>query len=219
MENERIRGRQPLLHKRTKEQKEHDVWLCMKLFNMGMPYRQIADRMNADIKSRGLDYTITYAQVHYDVKKKLIEWKKETLKDADEYVRLELKKLDTLENEAWNAWEASKKKKSNKSRTSKKPNKVDAELNDPGYYGYTEVSEETTPGNPKFLDLLLNIQQRRARLLGYDSPLQYENVTKPGDNAERPQYNVSLLPEDLLFKMVDALQDAEFKRIQAEKNG
>ena len=153
-------------NKRSEEQRIYDIRFCADLFLRGYSYREIADALNRDLSARGMGYTITFQMVYYDLQQCLIEWKRERLESIDEYVTQELRKLDKMEQQAWEAWEASKtgkmrtKEKTNKGR----PIKTDAEDGDPEYYGYNETATETSAGNPRFLDLLLNIQQRRAKM-------------------------------------------------------
>lgn len=199
-------------NKRNEEQREYDILFCSNLFLRGYSYREIQKALNEDLKKRDADYTISLAMVYYDLQQALIEWKRERFDNVDDYITQEIRKLDKMETEAWNAWEASKLgKERKKSRNSKKPNKVDAEVNDPSYYGYTEEATETSSGNPRFLDLLLNIQQRRAKLLGFDAPIK---IDIPGvnrnDGAEKPKYDASAVPDDLLFAVVDKLQQSTF---------
>ena len=112
--------------------------------------------------------------------------------------------------------ESSAPKKTNKGR----PIKTDAEDSDPEYYGYNETATETSAGNPRFLDLLLNIQQRRAKMLGFDAPVKIEI---PGYNAttddDKPKYDVKAIPDDMLFALADKLQSAEYQKALLEKGG
>ena len=68
------------------------------------------------------------------------------------------------------------------------------------------------------MDLLLNVQQRRAKMLGFDAPIKVEipGIEK-SINGDAPQYDVSAIPEDLLFAVADKLQTAEYKKQLAEK--
>jgi len=205
--------------KRTKEQQQYDMRYCSEMFLKGYTYRDVAAALNKHNAERGMDYTITHVNVFRDVRLALIEWKKARLENINDYVALELEKLDKIEVEAWEAWEKSKTGKlKDKSRNSKKPNKLDAEVNEPDYYGYSETTKETSAGNPKFMDILLNVQQRRAKLLGFDAPAKIDlsgSIDRGAD--ERPKYNVSDIPKDLLFNLVDKLQNAEAARIAATK--
>lgn len=223
MENEknsvRQRGRVPKIStKRTKAQQQYDIAFCSELFLKGYTYRDIADALNKHNSERGLDYTISHAVVFRDMKNALIEWKRKRLDNIDDYVSMELEKLDRLEFEAWTAWEASKTGKlRKKSRNSKKPNKLDAEVNEPEYYGYSEEATETSPGDPRFMDILLNIQQRRAKLLGFDAPARMDINTTNRNIDDKPQYNVQDIPNEMLFAIADQLQNAELARIKETK--
>lgn len=217
------KGRKPLgYNKRSEEQRAYDLAYCSNLFLRGYSYRDIAQSLNADLAKRGIGYTITFQMVYYDLQQCLIEWKRERFDNIDDYITQELRKLDKIETELWEAWENSKTgKRREKNRTSAKPRKVlteDEKTTD--WYGYDETTNETSAGNPRFLDLLLNVQQRRAKMLGYDAPVKIEI---PGYNAasgeDKETYNVKAIPDDLLFAVVDKIQDSKFAEILEEKGG
>ena len=210
----------PGYNKRNAEQREYDILFCSNLFLRGYSYREIQKALNEDLAKRETGYTIALSMVYYDLQQCLIEWKRERLETIDEYVTQELRKLDKMEQQAWEAWEASKtgkmrtKEKTNKGR----PIKTDAEDGDPEYYGYNETATETSAGNPRFLDLLLSIQQRRAKMLGFDAPIKVDIPgLKENTNSDAPKYDVSAIPDDLLFAVADKLQTAEYKKQLAEK--
>lgn len=215
--------RKPLgYNKRTEEQRIYDIAFCSNLFLRGYSYREIADALNRDLEKREAGYTITHPMVYYDLQQCLIEWKREHLDTIDEYIIQELRKLDKMEQQAWEAWEVSKTgKQRTKEKTNRgRPIKTDATEGDPEYYGYDETTVETSAGNPRFLDLLLNIQQRRAKMLGFDAPVKIEI---PGYNAgtedDKPKYDATVIPKDLLFAVADKLQSAEYAKVMAEKGG
>lgn len=217
--SKRQRGRRPKMCKRTKDQRECDLAFCSNLFLRGYTYREISERLNEENARRGLAYTITKQMVYWDMQQLLIEWKRERMENIDDYVTQELRKLDKMEVELWEAWERSKTGKlREKSRRNAKPRKVLEDGDNPEYYGYKEATTETSAGNPRFLDLLLNVQQRRAKMLGFDAPIK---VDIPGlsenINSDAPKYDVAAIPEDLLFAVADKLQSAECKRVLEEK--
>lgn len=206
-------------NKRSEEQRIYDIRFCSDLFLRGYSYREIADALNRDLSARGMGYTITFQMVYYDLQQCLIEWKRERLENIDDYVTQELRKLDKMEVELWEAWERSKTGKTReKNRQNAKPRKVLEDGDNPECYGYEETTTETSAGNPRFLDLLLNVQQRRAKMLGFDAPIKVEipGIEK-SINGDAPQYDVSAIPEDLLFAVADKLQTAEYKKQLAEK--
>jgi len=196
--------------KRTPEQIEYDLAFETDLFLKGAAYREIARRLNDDLKRRGLTYTITHVGVFKDMQKAMIDWKKTRFKNIDDYIQKDLEKLDKMEMAAWEAWEKScTGKERTKSRKSKRANKVDADVETPDHYGYDENMTETSAGNPRFLDILLNIQQRRAKLLGYDAPIKLD-VGGPNRNDELTRYDLKAVPDDILFAAVDAIQNAAY---------
>lgn len=205
--------------KRSSQQRESDTTFCAEMFLRGGQYREIAKALNERNAKLGLDYTVGHTMVYHDIKKTLIQWKKEQMSDMSDYVAAEIKKLDRIENEAWNAWDKSKSPlKRTKERNSKKPNKMDAEMNEPDYYGYSEETIEETSGDPRFLDILLNCQQRRAKLLGFDAPskVDYGDKNQPKD-TDKPKYDIADVPADLLFNLADQMQNAEFIRTMDKK--
>lgn len=209
----------PGYNKRNAEQRQYDILFCSNLFLRGFSYREIQSQLNEHLKEREADYTLSLPMVYYDLQQALIEWKRERFDNIDDYITQELKKLDKMEAEAWGAWEASKQGKSKtKTRNSKKPNKIDAEVNDPSYYGYTEEAEETSSGNPRFLDLLLNIQHRRAKLLGFDAPIKVDVAgNSRAEGGDRPKYDANAVPDDLLFAVVDKMQQSTFVKEMENK--
>lgn len=214
------RSRKPAgYNKRTEEQRDYDVAFCSNLFLRGYSYREIVAALNADLAKRETGYTISLAMVYYDLQQCLIEWKRERLETIDEYVTHELRKLDKMEVELWEAWERSKTGKlREKNRQNAKPRKVLEDGDNPEYYGYEETTTETSAGNPRFLDLLLNVQQRRAKMLGFDAPIKVDIPgLKEKTNSDAPKYDVAAIPEDLLFAVADKLQTAEYKKQLAEK--
>lgn len=217
--SKRQRGGRPKMCKRTKDQRELDLAFCSNLFLRGYTYREISERLNEENARRGVGYTITTQMVYWDMQQLLIEWKRERMENIDDYVTQELRKLDKMEVELWEAWERSKTGKLREiNRQNAKPRKVLEDGDNPEYYGYEETTTETSAGNPRFLDLLLNVQQRRAKMLGFDAPIKVEipGIEK-SINGDAPQYDVSAIPEDLLFAVADKLQTAEYKKQLAEK--
>ena len=201
--------------KRTVEQREADKRFCAELFVKGYTYRQMADKLNEYNHENGLEYTLTYKSVFMDIQQVLAEWKKERFKDIDNYMQLELKKLDKIEVELWQAWENSK--------GSKRKTKIKNGTINNGIATGGELAErtlETTDGDPRYLDLLLKVQERRAKLLGYNAPVKVDVYSAP-PKEEGPtgtQYDINAIPVDMLVEMAYKLQDVEFEKRQKETN-
>lgn len=192
-------------YRRTTEQRENDLVFCTDLFLRGYSYRQISDLLNQRNAKMGLDYAIVPPmRVYKDLKQLLINWKREHEENIDLYITKELSKLDKIEAELWDAWERSKKRIVSKIRQS----------------GLKKVRSETFAGNPRYLDLVLSVQQRRAKLLGLDAPVKVDmpNVNVSVDSSG-PKYDISVIPNDMLFVIADKLQNAEYERLMIEKNG
>lgn len=192
-------------YRRTPEQRENDLVFCTDLFLKGYSYRQISDLLNKRNAKMGLDYAIVPPmRVYKDLKQLLINWKREHEENIDLYITKELSKLDKIEAELWDAWERSKKRIVSKIRQS----------------GLKTERSETFAGNPRYLDLVLSVQQRRAKLLGLDSPVKVDlsNVNVSVDSSS-PKYDISVIPNDMLFVIADKLQNAEYERLMIEKNG
>lgn len=202
----RKRGYKPKVKKRTPAQQASDRAFCSVLFLKGYSFTAIAERLNKHNKEQGQDYTLSSVQICYDMKKILIEWKREQMDSVDKYVAKELKKLDLMELEVWEAWEKSKDDKRTERRR-----RIYGDGGDTGVAN--EITTETTAGDPRFMELLLRIQQRRAALLGFDAPVQLK-ITGEKDEG-RPVYDIKALPQDMLFEVADKLQETEY--IHAEE--
>lgn len=192
-------------YRRTPEQRENDLVFCTDLFLRGYSYRQISDLLNQRNAKMGLDYALVPPmRVYKDLKQLLINWKREHEENIDLYITKELSKLDKIEAELWDAWERSKKRIVSKIRQS----------------GLKTARSETFAGNPRYLDLVLSVQQRRAKLLGLDAPVKVDmpNVNVSVDSSS-PKYDISVIPNDMLFVIADKLQNAEYERLMIEKNG
>ena len=202
--------------KRTVEQREADKTFCADLFIKGYTYRHIADKLNEANRENGLEYTVTFKTVFNDINAVLAEWKKQQFSDISNYMQLELKKLDKIEVELWTAWENSK---GSKRKTKIKGGGINDGIATGGELA--ERSLETTNGDPRYLDLLLKVQERRAKLLGYNAPMKVNVYNEPpkDENPAETKYDINALPIDMVVEMAYKLQDAEFKKRQEVNNG
>lgn len=196
--------------KRIPAQRQDDITFCTRLFLRGVALRKIAEELNKRNAVLGRGYTVTWVSVWQDLRAIMVEWKREHMNTIEEYVLIELKKLDAIEVEAWEAWE--------KSKTVKERKKMKPAMDGDNALDCVELVEETTAGDPRFLDMLLNVQRRRAKLLGLDAPTRIDLVKKKNE-TEDPSYSVKSLPQELLFAVADKLQEAESEKQKQLKNG
>lgn len=202
--------------KRTSLQREVDTNFCIDLYIKGYAIREIHSRLLANLEDRGMEYRVTFQQVFNDIKSAMIDWKKENTEMIDKYVDLELRKLDKMEVELWGSWERSKNGK-------RKTEIEGGTLNEGNVRGGTlkKRTLETGDGDPRYLDLLLKIQERRAKLLGYNAPIKLDIYSqKPKEeDQETTNYDMSVIPADVLVELAYKLQDAEYEKRKEEKNG
>ena len=151
--------------KRTKEQREADAEVIAKLSRRGYGTKMIAAEI-AKIR----DYTISYVQVSLDLKKIRAEWSKNALRDMDAIKQQELQGLEDQERELWAAWEKSK------SPEEKQKQRVRTGGAGAGAGQLAERSTEKTEqcGDPAYMRLILDIREKRAKILGLNAPEKAE---------------------------------------------
>lgn len=205
--------------KRTQDQIDRDMQLCTNLFLHGNSYRFIADKVNERSRKEGFDYQITHVQVFKHIKELLNQWKKERFENIDQYMSLQLRRLDKMEQEMWEAWEESKK-------GIQKTKLRGGEIKDSKVTGGSVVfqSLETTTGNPQYMALLLKIQQERAELLGMYLPKKYEFFIQDNSNSNQNggiNYEGIGLPLDVQEKIALEIQKkkSELLRLKSENDG
>lgn len=82
-----------------------------------------------------------------------------------------------------------------------------------------QKTNESGKPNAKFLDVVLNVQQRRAKLMGYDAPEKLD-VSGLSVNANTyVDYDVSGISDEQLFAIADRIQENEFNKQNELKNG
>ena len=177
---------------RSMRQRESDEVGEMRRYLQGWTYGEIADEVNRGAEANGLEYRVSADVVRRDIEvilgKKVRLLRQEGGMDA--LVAKECEKLDLLEKEAWFDYLKSREKRVTVRNTD----------------GQVTETVRDSVGNPKYLDVLLRIMERRAKLLGVDSPVQVDVTARQG-GASRG-YDFSSIPEEQLARMADALFDA-----------
>jgi hypothetical protein len=146
-------------NKRTKEQILEDRVKVAEMFVQSYSLRQIADEVCKD-----RPYKLSHVQICQDIKAVVAQWKIDTSAFIDERMESDLMKLEKIENEAWLAWERSKGKRITKtqSQTGGETTRV--------------IKEEALVGDPKFLEVIRQVLQDRANLLGYMAPKKVDTT-------------------------------------------
>jgi hypothetical protein len=149
--------------KRNDQQRRADLTFIEHWIVQGYNDRQIADKLAAD-----RPYRISRVQVLHDRHKIEAIWKAEMLTDIDTIKRQELKELGRAQSEAWAAWE---KSKLDAERTTKEM--IEGGGPDGGRKK-ASMTKEGQCGDVAYLRILLDIQERRAKILGLDAPARQE---------------------------------------------
>jgi hypothetical protein len=132
--------------------------------------QQLADQTRiAELRLKGhtipqivAETKLSRATVMRAMRKATAAWAEARNEALDTIKARELARLDLLEREAFGQWERSKKQHQKKV----------AEQREGGENDTTVARVETTDqcGDPRYLNTILAIQERRARLLGLDAP-------------------------------------------------
>jgi hypothetical protein len=111
------------------------------------------------------------ATVQADLKHLEAIWQATALRDITQVKADELAKLDELEREAWLAWRRGIGRK--QVRTTKIGGKDGTEIS---------LKTETLNGDPRYLAIVLDCQQRRARMFGLDAPTKIAETDADGND-------------------------------------
>ncbi|NWO06854.1 MAG: hypothetical protein HLX50_14515 [Alteromonadaceae bacterium] len=100
-------------------------------------------------------------QVKYDLREVRKRWRQSSVRDFDAHREEQLARLDLMEASLWREWERScgipEAKKSKKS----------------------DLPPQT--GDPRYMTVMLNIIERRSKLLGLDAPTKLAPTNPDGD--------------------------------------
>lgn len=187
------------------------------LYKRGYSFREIRSEV---MKRLDLD-TYSLETVHKDITRMLDEWREQRIDRIDQVVQLELQRNDDIIKEAWQAWDKSKTDYERKSAKQQGlPTRTDD--NTEGGISTTKIEQSKELviryGDPRYLDLILKVQERNAKLLGYDSPIKVDVYNTPSKD-EAPasaEYDLTVLPPEMLVDMAMKLQDSAFNKNQAE---
>lgn len=180
--------------------REKDRWFAVKRVAQGATYEQVAKELH----ELNPEYTISREGVRLEVEKALIEWKRDNMENIDAYIAKELWRINEIEKIVTQNFELSKKGFSPKDYAALMKRGMTPDEIDEMY------SDREMPGDPRYLDILLNLQSQRMKLLG---------INKGNDVAQQNivQYNFNNIGDGALEKMADMLQDSKYKEIAEEQ--
>jgi hypothetical protein len=154
--------------KRTEAQREKDLAEIARLYLRGVTQAAI-----------GAQLGLSRQQIGYDLQDLYARWREDASRDIDERKSAELQKLDRLEAVAWEGWERSclDAETTHASRTKGRTGKAGEPLPD------LEKATKTLKGqagNPRFLEVIKGLIERRCRILGIDAPEKHEHAGREG---------------------------------------
>ncbi len=118
---------------------------------------------------------VAQSTVSADLKAIRREWRDSRIRDFDEAVAMELKKLDNLEREAWSGWE----------RTQQPAESTKVTQDGSGKKAEKTVKQQQ--GNPRFLEQVHRCIAGRRTLLGLDAPTRIAPTSPDGKEPYRLQ--------------------------------
>jgi predicted transcriptional regulator len=159
-------GRTPQEDVRIEQRRQQAAELYLK----GTTQAEIARELN-----------VSQATISDDLKAIRREWRDSRIRDFDEAVAMELKKLDHLEREAWSGWDRSQ---------------LPAESTKVTQDGSGKKAEKTVrqqQGDPRFLDQVHRCIVGRRTLLGLDAPTRIAPTSPDGQEAYHSHVMARLL--------------------------
>jgi len=184
-------------NKRTKQERLAGRARIAELYLEGTRQVEIAKILTNET---GIIYSLDMVKV--DVSKIRKDWLESSIRDFDQLKSEQLAKLDVLERNAWDQWHRS-------CESSKKvtiEDKKDSAF--PGVNTKTETISEV--GDPRYLNTILSIIERRCKILSLDGPLQVISPSVEGKNGGGVGSITSLLSlEDSIEKWRASLDPAD----------
>ena len=147
---------------RRQVEREQHRNLISDLYLRGNSFRAIQQEVK-----KAFGKALSMSTIHADVTALRNEWKEQRIALLDEATDLELKKLDAIEVEAWEAWQKSKSgermTRTKKSSTPVTNAKNATTITQPDE---TITEERDSPGDPRFMAIIMKVSDQRSRLLG-----------------------------------------------------
>ena len=148
------------------------------LYLQGLPQISIAQELG-----------VSQATVCRDLRALHKQWRESDIRDFDQAVTVQLKKLDRVEREAWAAWERSKQ-----------PLESTTVVSD-GSAKRAQKLVKQQAGDPRYLELALKCSAARRALLGLDAPTKISPTSPDGEQS----YHAHVMME--LMRLTEGAQE------------
>jgi hypothetical protein len=175
--------------KRNKDQIKRDQAIVAELYLKGWQQVDIADHLTAEF---GIEYSVE--MIKRDLRLVRERWLKSSLRDFDELRSEQLAKLDLMELQTWEQWARSCADYSKKTTGTGPQGPIDK----------TETGSQS--GDPRYINVLLSIIERRCKLLGLDAPQKVAPTNPEGDQPYNPPSATEAEKriQELMAKLYDA---------------
>lgn len=151
-------------HVRTDHERERDLERVADLYSRGFSQSAIAQEIG-----------VSQQQVSYDLKTIHERWRESGIRNLDEAKERELRRLDAVEQEAWDAWRRSQQEQQT-TEAEVKPGKGDGERTN-----RTKLIKRTSYGDARFLSVVRDCIARRCQILGLDAPKKVAPTDPTGE--------------------------------------
>lgn len=171
----------------------------------GKSVRQIADAVTARLQ---LKKKVSTGTIHSDLKMLLQQWREDNNQNTEEWVQLEVARVDMLIAELYEAWEKSKKdyERTRASQERRQMEITDKEANTkpkatkyPASFLKQSQSREQVInyGNVGYISEIRKLLEYRAKLLGLYAPDRKELTGANGQPLNPPTTNTTITVEEL----------------------
>lgn len=165
--------------RRTPDQVIKDQAIVAEMYLKGFTMAAIAEALEA---ANGIKYSVN--MVNYDLREVRKRWRSSAVRDFDAHREEQLARLDLLEAKAWREFERScedyhKRIEQGEELVAPEVSEDGEPLDAPTKLVRTETGGQT--GDPRYMNVILNIVERRCKLLGLDAPTKVAPTNPEGD--------------------------------------
>lgn len=198
-----------------------------KKFLIDERYKQVAHMYLIGKTQREIAAVVGVSQIQVSRDLKAIHemWRREAIIDMHGVKMKELARIDALEREAWDAWIESKNGTKRNKKTAMRKKGRDKSDN---FFEQDEDEVLSSPGDPKFLDIVSKCIKQRVDILGIKAPEVTDNTFTFNANITRMDVAENLTIEDRANAVLKLLEkarqsgyviDGEAKEVERSDSG